>query len=149
MQQSDEYYTYLPTSFPSSTNYQSTYQSVDNRCYDNPVYWTEQTTGDGVWYAPSCNPENQLSLGCFSAPPTYADLSPVETFFFGSGKSERKGEDYRGSGELGSCEQSDFAQLQSLSQTDEAWWVRSFYVYWSGLYFWSLGVNFRNGQACR
>lgn len=121
MQQSDEYYTYLPTSFPSSTNYQSTYQSVDNRCYDNPVYWTEQTTGDGVWYAPSCNPENQLSLGCFSAPPTYADLSPVETFFFGSGKSERKGEDYRGSGELGSCEQSDFAQLQSLSQTDEAW----------------------------
>ncbi|VDK31897.1 unnamed protein product [Taenia asiatica] len=122
MQQSDEYYTYLPTSFPSSTSYQSTYQSVDNRCYDNPVYWTEQTTGDGAWYSSSCNPENQLSLGCFSAPPTYADLSPVETFFFGSGKRERKAEDYRGSGELGPCEQSDFAQLQSLPQTDEAWY---------------------------
>ncbi|VDM16085.1 unnamed protein product [Hydatigera taeniaeformis] len=95
MQQSDEYYNYLPTSFPSSTSYQSTYQSADNRCYDNPVYWTEQTSADSAWYSSTCNPENQLSLGCFSAPPTYADLSPVETFFFGSGKSGRKAEDYR------------------------------------------------------
>ena len=122
MQQSDEYYGYLPTTYPLSTSYQSTYSSSENRYYDNLSYWAGQAGGDGAWYASSCNQESQISLSSFSAPPTYADLSPVETFFFGSGKGERKAANFQESDELSLCDQVDYAQMQSLPQNNESIW---------------------------
>ncbi|VDN97948.1 unnamed protein product [Rodentolepis nana] len=111
MQPSDEYYSYIPTAYPPSSSYQSSYQSMDNRYYDNSNYWNESSSGEGAWYSStSCNQEN---LACSRAPPTYADLSPVETFFFG--KNEHKTSDYQ---ESDNVTHTDFAQLQS----NETWY---------------------------
>ncbi|VUZ45312.1 unnamed protein product [Hymenolepis diminuta] len=114
MQPSDEFYSYMPTSYPPSSSYQSSYQSMDNRYYDNPNYWNESSYGEGAWYSStSCNQE---SIACSRAPPTYADLSPVETFFFG--KIEPKTSDYQESDNVTPCDHTDFAQIQS----NEAWY---------------------------
>lgn len=113
MQPSDEFYSYMPTSYPPSSSYQSSYQSMDNRYYDNPNYWNESSYGEGAWYSSaSCNQE---SIACSRAPPTYADLSPVETFFFG--KNEPKTSDYQESDNVTPCDHIEFAQIQS----NEAW----------------------------
>lgn len=108
VQPKDEYYSYMPAVYPPSSSYQSSYQSVDNRYYDNPNYWNESSSGEGVWYSSgSCNRE---SIACSKAQPTYADLSPVETFFFG--KNEVKASEYQESNNLMPCDSTDFAQIQ-------------------------------------
>lgn len=118
MQPSDEYYSYIPTSYPPSAGYQASYQPIDYRSYDNPTYWNEPSTGDGAWYSQSCNQEN---FNSFRAPSTYAHLSPVETLFGSFDKNERKIVEFRESENAIPCDQGGFLQLQAVPQNNEVW----------------------------
>uniref|UniRef100_A0A5K3EMM7 Recombining binding protein suppressor of hairless n=1 Tax=Mesocestoides corti TaxID=53468 RepID=A0A5K3EMM7_MESCO len=119
LQHPNECYNYQQT-YPLPTDYASAYQPTDSRYCDNPTYWTEQSGAEGEWYGPACSAESQIPLSCLSAPPTYADLSPVETIFFGNGKADQKSVEYEETEEVGWRGQGDF--VQQLPQPSETWY---------------------------
>ncbi len=108
------------TDYPYYTQaYTQQYQSAYQPYGDSYSYWTE-----GGGYAPtsvaSYTQAGQFSGSSYNVQPTYADLSPVETFLFGNGR-DRKPVEYQATTTASQEMQGDFMQLQPPVTASESW----------------------------